>query len=175
MHRQAENCYRRDSVEMEQKWQKRSSHSSRQCLHVTPIPRFTGSQQPHTGHNAPHAHTGNLSRKSSWLNRNPMSVKVRWKNPVGRRTITKCRFPGNDACRKTEITFNWGCRSSNCSQTPWKDEYALNLRIFFWLPPRAFSEFHHRLDYALPNAGVTCHLLMLAQLKSLPAGLRSHH
>lgn len=35
-----------------------------------------------------------------------MSVKVRWKNPVGRRTITKCRFPGKDACKETETTFN---------------------------------------------------------------------
>ena len=39
-----------------------------------------------------------------------MSVKVRWKNPVGRRTITKCRFPGKDACKETETTFNLGLR-----------------------------------------------------------------
>lgn len=39
-----------------------------------------------------------------------MSVKVRWKKPVGRRTITKCRFPGNDACKQTETTFNLGTR-----------------------------------------------------------------
>ena len=46
--------------------------------------------------------TGSLSMKFSWLNRNPMSVKVRWRNLVGRRTNTKCMFPGKEACKKKE-------------------------------------------------------------------------
>lgn len=35
--------------------------------------------------------------KSSWLKRKPMSVTVLWKKLVGRRTRTRCRFPGKEA------------------------------------------------------------------------------
>jgi hypothetical protein len=41
--------------------------------------------------------TGTFILKSSLLNLKAMSERVLWKNPVGRRTRTSCRFAGKDA------------------------------------------------------------------------------
>lgn len=46
--------------------------------------------------------TGTFILKSSLLNLKAMSERVLWKNPVGRRTRTSCRFAGKDACEAEE-------------------------------------------------------------------------
>lgn len=151
-HKGAEKCYKRDLVEEDlveigHFLQRCSSLSSHRCLQSgtpsRPKLRCTGSLWPHTGTTPLHVHTGNLSRKSSWLNRNPMSVKVRWKNPVGRRTITKCRFPGKDACKETETTCKRGTwwvqqRLSNALK---RGEITQISEVFFWLAWQSFLIF----------------------------------
>lgn len=46
--------------------------------------------------------TGTFILKSSLLNLKARSERVLWKNPVGRRTRTRWRFAGKDACERTE-------------------------------------------------------------------------
>lgn len=66
--------------------------------------------------------TGTFILSSSLLNLKAMSERARWKNPVGRRTRTNCRFPGKDAC-KASLACYFLCLSSRkyfwTRRSPW--------------------------------------------------------